>query len=204
MLDLPMAHEPGERYAYCSGGINLAGGALTTATGEWLPALFDRTVARPLQFGRYHWNVMPNGEGYVGGGAFVRTRDFLKIGQAYLDGGVWNGRRIATEEWTRTAMSPQMHISPETTGLTRDQFANFYFETDEGYAWHMVDMRSGDQRYRVIHTNGNGGQLLLVVPQFDLVVMFTAGNYRQGLWNRERDDITGDMIIPALSRGPNP
>jgi CubicO group peptidase (beta-lactamase class C family) len=204
MLDLPMAHEPGERYAYCSGGINLAGGALTTATGEWLPALFDRTVARPLQFGRYHWNVMPNGEGYVGGGAFVRTRDFLKIGQAYLDGGVWNGRRIATGEWTRIAMSPQVHISPATTGLSREQFSNFYFETDEGYAWHMVDMRSGDQRYRVIHTNGNGGQLLLVVPQFDLVVMFTAGNYRQGLWNRERDDITGDMIIPALSRGPNP
>jgi hypothetical protein len=29
-------------------------------------------------------------------------------------------------------------------------------------------------------------------------VMFTAGNYRQGLWNRERDDIVGEMVIPAL------
>jgi len=29
---------------------------------------------------------------------------------------------------------------------------------------------------------------------------FTAGNYRQGLWNRERDDITGKVIIPALNR----
>jgi hypothetical protein len=31
--------------------------------------LFDRTIARPLQWGEYHWNIMPNGEGYVGGGA---------------------------------------------------------------------------------------------------------------------------------------
>ena len=29
-LDLPMAHDPGKRYAYCSANINLVGGALTT------------------------------------------------------------------------------------------------------------------------------------------------------------------------------
>ncbi len=65
-LDLPMAYEPGTQYAYCSANINLLGAALTAATGEWLPALFDRTVARPLQFGAYYWNLMPNGEGYWG------------------------------------------------------------------------------------------------------------------------------------------
>ena len=62
-LDLPMAHEPGTRYAYCSANMNLVGGALTAATGTWLPELFDQLVARPLQFGRYHWNVQPNDEG---------------------------------------------------------------------------------------------------------------------------------------------
>jgi CubicO group peptidase (beta-lactamase class C family) len=199
-LDLPIVHEPGKRYAYCSGGISLTGGALTMATGEWLPALFDRTVARPLQFGSYYWNVMPTGEGYVGGGAFVRTRDFLKLGQAYLDGGVWNGRRIVTEAWVKDSLAPHARISPETTGVSGDAFANNYYETDEGYAWHLIQVRSFDKTYPAYHGNGNGGQLLLVVPQFDLVVMFTAGNYRQGLWNRERDDITGEMIIPALGR----
>ena len=202
-LNLRSMYEPGAHYAYCSGGINLAGAALTTATGEWLPELFDRTIARPLQFQRYYWNLMPNGEGYIGGGAFVRTRDFLKIGQAYLDGGVWNGRRIATQAWVRDAMAPHARISEETTGLHGDAFANFYFDTDEGYAWHHVMMRSGQTRYPIYHGNGNGGQLLLVAPQFDLVVMFTAGNYRQGLWNRERDDIVGDMIVPALGRAPS-
>lgn len=200
MLDLPMAHEPGKRYAYCSGGISLTGGALTMATGEWLPALFDRTIAKPLQFGSYHWNVMPNGEGYLGGGAFVRTRDFLKIGQAYLDGGVWNGRRIVTEAWVKDSIAPHAHISPETTGVSGDAFTNNYYVVDEGYAWHHITVKSGDKTYPAYHGNGNGGQLLLVVPQFDLAVMFTAGNYRQGLWNRERDDIVGEMIIPALNR----
>jgi hypothetical protein len=41
------------------------------------------------------------------------------------------------------------------------------------------------------------------VPQFDLVVMFTAGNYRTGVWNLERDAIVGDIVIPALNRGPS-
>jgi CubicO group peptidase (beta-lactamase class C family) len=202
-LDLAAVHEPGERYAYCSGGISLMGGALTYSTGEWLPALFDRTIARPLQFQSYYWNLMPNGEGYLGGGAFVRTRDFLKIGQAYLDGGVWNGRRIATEAWARDAVAPHAHISEKTTGVTGEAFANAYYDTDEGYAWHIINVKSGDKVYRAYHGNGNGGQLLLVLPQFDLVAMFTAGNYRQGLWNRERDDIVGEMILPALpASGP--
>ncbi len=201
-LDLPAVFEPGERYAYCSGAISLTGAALTHGTGEWLPALFDRTVARPLQFGRYHWNVMPTGEGYLGGGAFVRTRDFLKLGQAYLDGGVWNGKRVVTEEWVRESIAAQTRISPDTTGVSGDAFAMAYYDEDEGYAWHHISVKSGDQAYRAYHGNGNGGQLLLVVPQFDLAVMFTAGNYRQGLWNRERDEITGGMIIPALGRGP--
>jgi CubicO group peptidase (beta-lactamase class C family) len=100
-LDLPMEYEPGRHYAYCSMNINLAGAALSQKSGEWLPALFDRQVARPLQFGRYYWNLQPTGEGYLGGGVWMRTRDFLKIGQAYLDGGVWNGYRLVSADWVK-------------------------------------------------------------------------------------------------------
>ncbi len=200
MLDLPMAHEPGERYAYCSGGISLTGGALTYATGEWLPALFDRLIARPLQFQRYYWNLMTSGDGYVGGGGVIRTRDFLKIGQAYLDGGVWNGKRIVSEDWVRDSLAPHVQISPETTGVSGARFTNNYYEVPEGYAWHHISVKSGDKRYQAFHGNGNGGQLLIIVPEFDLAVMFTAGNYRTGLWNLERDAIVGELIIPALNR----
>jgi len=199
-LDLPMQYDPGAHYAYCSMNINLAGATLSQATGEWLPALFEKQVARPLQFSPYYWNLQGNGEGYLGGGVWTLTRDFLKLGQAYLDGGVWNGRRLVNASWVKDSFTAHAHISPATTGVSASDFGNFYFETDEGWAWHMVNVRSGGQVYPAYHTNGNGGQLLLVMPEFDLVVMFTGGNFGQGLWNYERDKIVGDIIIPAIIR----
>jgi CubicO group peptidase (beta-lactamase class C family) len=203
-LDLPVAHAPGAHYAYCSANINLVGGALTTATATWLPELFDRTIARPLQFGRYHWNLDPRHEGYLGGGAYVRPRDLLKLGQAYLDGGVWRGQRIVDADWVTRSTSPHIEISPATTGLADEAFQNAYIKGAEGhakdgYAWHLVGIRSRDRAYREFDASGNGGQLLLVIPELELVVVLTGGNYRQGgIWNRWRDNIVGAELIPAI------
>jgi CubicO group peptidase (beta-lactamase class C family) len=198
-LNLPQVHEPGERYAYCSANLNLVGGALSAATGESLPELFDRTIARPLQFGPYYWNVMPNGEGYLGGGAFVRPRDLLKVGQMYLDGGVWRGRRIVSREWAERSTSPRMEISPATTGLSEEEFQNFYAPGVDGYAWHRYGVRVGERTVEEYEASGNGGQLLIVVPEYELVVVFTGANYMQGgIWTRWRDQFVGGVIIPAL------
>jgi len=200
-LDLPMAHDPGTRYAYCSANSNLMGAALTTATGTWLPELFDRSVARPLGFGTYYWNLMPTGEGYQGGGAFVRPRDLLKVGQVYLDDGTWHGKRIVDASWVKTSTAAYFEITPETTGLDEEHFGNSYSRGVDGYAWHLSGVKSGDRALREFDASGNGGQLLIVVPEFDLTVVITAGNYMQGgIWSRWRNEIVGDAIIPAIRR----
>ena len=198
-LNLPMAHDPGSRYAYCSANINLVGGALTEATRTWLPELFARTVAGPLHFGRWHWNLMANGEGYLGGGAFLLPRDLLKVGQAYLDKGLWNGRRIVPAEWIRQSTQAVVQINPAMTGLSEDEFANYYGRGADGSAWHLGELTAPGRTYRVYAASGNGGQLLVVVPDADLVVVFTGGNYRQGgVWSRWQQQIIGDRIIPAI------
>ncbi len=198
-LDLPMAHDPGTRYAYCSANINLVGGALTVATGTWLPELFEQYIAHPLQFGEYHWNLMPNDEGYLGGGAFLRPRDFLKLGQVFLDGGVWNGKRIVDAAWVKESTAPRIHVSPETTGYSAEEFGNYYGEADDAYAWHLGKLHSGDRVTDTYAATGNGGQLLIVVPEFDLVVVFTGGNYMQGgIWSRWGEQLIGGQIIPAI------
>ena len=62
-------------------------------------------------------------------------------------------------------------------------------------------MSSGGRTYREFEANGNGGQILIVLPELDMVVVFTAGNYRQGgIWGRFRDQIVGREIIPAIRR----
>jgi CubicO group peptidase (beta-lactamase class C family) len=198
-LDLPMAHDPGARYAYCSANSNLVGAALTQATGTWLPELFRREVAEPLQFGRWHWNLMPTGEGYLGGGAFLRPRDLLKIGQTFLDGGVWNGRRIVPADWVRRSTAARIEITPETTGLSESQFGNFYGRGRDALAWHLGTITSGGRSYETYAATGNGGQILLVVPALDLTVVFTGGNYMQGgVWGRWAQQFVGDRIVPAI------
>lgn len=198
-LDLPMAHDPGTRYAYCSANTNLVGGALTARTGVWLPELFDETVARPLRFGDYAWNLTPNGEGYQGGGAYLLPRDFLKVGQAYLDGGAWHGRRIVGPDWVKLSTAAHQEVSPATTGLTPDEFSNVYGLAQDGYAWHLNRLKVGERVFPDYEAAGNGGQLLIVVPDADLVVAITAGNYGQGgIWTRWRDTIVAQQIIPAI------
>ena len=200
-LDLPQAHEPGVRYAYCSANSNLVGAVLKTATKTPLPELFDRWVARPLDFGRYHWNLMPTGDGYLGGGAFLRSRDLLKVGQAYLDGGVWRGRRIVDAAWVERSTKPYVKITPATTGLAEETFGEFYGGGEDSWAWHPSQLKSGDRTYREYEASGNGGQLLMVIPELELVVVFTAGNYRQGgIWGRFRDQIVTQEVIPAIRR----
>jgi CubicO group peptidase (beta-lactamase class C family) len=198
-LDLPMAHDPGARYAYCSANSNLVGGAITVRSGMWLPAYFDRTVARPLQFGPYAWNLTPTGDGYAGGGARLTSRDFLKVGQAWLDGGVWQGRRIAGADWVKLSTAPHADITPATTGLSEDAFADAYIRAQDGYGWHLNRLKVGEQTFQDYEATGNGGQLLIVVPEADLAVAITAGNYGQGgIWLRWRDTIVGQQILANL------
>jgi CubicO group peptidase (beta-lactamase class C family) len=186
MLDLPVQYPPGTHWAYCSGGINLAGGAIRTATSPWLPEYFDRYVAQPLGLRDYYLNLTPTGELYMGGGMYLRPRDFLKLGQTYLAGGVWNGRRVVSAAWVDTSTVPRI------AGFAGGR---------EGYAWHLFTIGAGEQSYREIEANGNGGQILMILPDLDVTILFTAGNYgTYDISRRARDELVPTILLPAIRR----
>jgi CubicO group peptidase (beta-lactamase class C family) len=90
-------------------------------------------------------------------------------------------------------------VTPQTTGLTEADFGNFYGRGEDGLAWHLGTLTSGGRTYRTYAAGGNGGQVVVVVPELDLAVAFTGGNYGQGgVWGRWGQQIIGDRIIPAI------
>jgi CubicO group peptidase (beta-lactamase class C family) len=184
-LDLPMAHEPGEHVAYCSASPNLAGGVLARASGSWLPDLYQRYFARPMQMDLYHMNLMPNGEAYGGGGLYIKGRDFLKLGQIFLDGGKWKNRKLLGDEWAREAISPFAHM----------------FDQGYGYAWWLLPFAYEDRTVRAFYAGGNGGQYVIGIPELDLVVVFFAGNYSQAVTHLVKKKHIPDYIIKSVEHG---
>lgn len=196
MLDLPMVRDPGgTRAVYCSGGMHLLAGVVREATGTSARDFFERAVARPLDFGRYYLNLSPRRDYYGAGGLYLRPRDALKLGQLYLDGGVWRGRRIVSRRWIDSSTVRQSGFSPEH---------------GYGFGWHVFTLRFAHATYRDYEAEGNGGQVIVVVPALDLPMTFTTGNYGYDMTVPERwfqaavvDAIVGRGVHQAVPRGSN-
>jgi CubicO group peptidase (beta-lactamase class C family) len=170
-LDLPALSTPGGEHAiYCSAGMNLAAGVLRKLTETWIPDLFYDALARPLGITEYHLNLAPNGEAYMGGGLYLRARDQLKLGQLYLNGGTWKGKRLVSREWVTDSTTVHATFTPRPP---------FDTEHGYGYAWHSRPLEYGGHTYRDYYAAGNGGQYVIVIPSLDLVVGITGGAYSE-------------------------
>jgi CubicO group peptidase (beta-lactamase class C family) len=184
VFDLPVVYAPGTHYAYCSGGLNLAAGVVHHSSGQWLPEFFEHALAQPLGITAYAINLTPTGEAYGGGGMQLRPRDLLKFGQLYLNDGEWHGRRVVSREWIRQSTSHQVDAPNGSS---------------DGFAWHRYTLTVGGRRFEEYEANGNGGQYVFVVPELELVVAFTAGNYGQyGIWRKFREELLPQYIMSAI------
>ncbi len=173
----PPEEEPGSVFAYnqpCTYSLaavvqRRAGMKLT----EYLrPRLFD-----PLGIGEVGWMRDDAGRELGFSGLHVRTEDIAKLGQLYLQGGVWEGRRLLSEEWVREATRSQVDNSAETNP-----------DWSQGYGFQFWMSRHG---YR---GDGAYGQFCLVLPEQEAVIAITAATANmQGLL-----DAVWEHLLPAF------
>ena len=163
-LDLNLVRAPGEKAVYCSVGANLAGGVVARAARVPSLQLFQRLIAEPLSIDRYYLGVTPTHDYYMGGGAQLLPRDFLKLAQVHVDGGTWHGKRIYSTEWSRKATSPLVRFFEES-------------KSRYGYLWWLYDIPYRGRTVRAYFASGNGGQLSIGIDELDLAIVFYAGNY---------------------------
>ena len=109
---------------------------------------------------------------------YTNARDLARFGLLYLQGGVWNGERLVSEEWIDFVRTP----APATA-----ESGNFY-----GGQWWLVPDSRTDVPEDAYSTAGNRGQYVVVVPSQDLVIVRRGLDYgRQGF---NRWDLTREVL----------
>lgn len=184
-LRVPMAYDPGAHSVYCSINPNLALGMVGRAMGESPMAVFDRLIGEPLKIERYGWFLDPAGNPYGGGSVSFLPRDFMKLGQLMLDGGMWKGKRILAPDFVERASAPLYHLR------------NFRY----GYLWWVLDVPYKDRTVRGYLAGGNGGQGVLVFPELDLVIATWGGSYASRVGLHIQQEIPVRYILPAVREG---
>jgi CubicO group peptidase (beta-lactamase class C family) len=170
-------HGPVGAFVYSSATSHLLGAIVAAATGRSLAELAEERLFAPLGIDTHglttpllalhnmkaydaapvSWPVDPSGRNIGWGYLKLRARDLLRIGQLYLAGGTWNGRRIVSEDWVEQATTDHLPI-PEPGGL--------------GYGFQWWVTRAGGAPAAV--AMGFGGQLIEVVPEHAMVVVTTS------------------------------
>jgi CubicO group peptidase (beta-lactamase class C family) len=183
-LNVPMLTPPGDTIVYCSIEPNLAGGMLRKISGEPLPEMFYRLVAKPLRMSNYYLPLSPTGEAYGGGGHAFLPRDYMKLPQLMINGGRWNGRQILSREWARKSGSALRNLSKI------QQY---------GWLWNSVEYPYKGRKVRAFFAGGNGGQIFMGIPALDLVIAFTGGNYNDPAAVIPQREFVPKFILPAVN-----
>ena len=185
VLDLDMVRDPGSAAVYCSMEPYLAGQVLARVSGRALPDLFHELLAEPLDFRRYSLGLDPLGEAYFGGGHRFVARDFLKLPQLYLNGGVWRGRRILSKEWVERSSAPRYPLGSRRYG----------------YLWWIKDYPYRGRTIQAYMQLGNGSQNAIFIPELDLAIASFGANYNSPAINYLLNVLLPRHILPAVESG---
>ncbi len=162
----PFVADPGTRWIYGAAATTLIGKLIQKGTGQSLPNFARAALFDPIGVGATAWTNGLNGEPAASSGLRMTPRDLARIGQLILNGGQWEGHPVVPAEWLEKSFQPYLAV---------DEFRRY------GYFWYLGDLQYGNPPNRPIAhwigAFGYGGQRLFVLPELDIAVAITAGNY---------------------------
>ena len=157
LFDRAPTVKPGTLYRYSDSNFYLLSRVFAQAAGEKMMEFMQREFFVPLEFQGQAWAVCPHGHAMGGTGLFIRVPDMAKLGQLYLQGGVYNGHRYLSEEWCAAATK---------------QYVDF--DGVRGYGYSFWKESAYPEEF---HCGGMNGQAIRVYPKKNLVIAWQAHDY---------------------------
>jgi CubicO group peptidase (beta-lactamase class C family) len=186
ILSKPLVAEPGTRWYYSGGDVNLLGEIIKRATGMRMDAFAAKYLFAPLGITAYEWDFIKPDFIHASGNLKLRPRDMAKLGQLYLNGGTWNGKRVISQEWVKASTQSYTQIPPDSALAGH---ADAY-----GYQWWLKTYYSKGTAVDAYFRSGWGGQKIVVFPGLEMVTVFTGGNYAE---QDPVDEIVVRYVLPA-------
>jgi CubicO group peptidase (beta-lactamase class C family) len=187
ILSKPLLADPGTRWYYSGGDVNLLGEIIKRATGMPMNDFAAKNLFAPLGISAYEWDFIKSDFIHASGNLKLRPRDMAKLGVLYLSDGIWAGDRIISKEWTEASTQAYIPI-PRDSSLAGH--ADAY-----GYQWFIKAYYSNSTSVSAYFRSGWGGQRIIVFPSLDMVLVFTGGNYEE---SEPVDEIVTRHILPAV------
>lgn len=194
-LDLPIRGFPdwvtrpaeapyGRSWSYCTAGAVTLGSVLERATRRSIPDFAQQFLFAPLGIAHLQWQFRPDGTAMTGGGLNLRSRDLLKLGQLYLNKGLWSGKRVVSSAWVEASTMPHARAREDT---------------DYGYLWWLHTFHAAGRDFGCFAMYGAGGNKVYIFPAQKLTVVVTTTNFHVTGAAALTDRLLTDDVLPALS-----
>ena len=183
LLSQPFAHERGEHFSYCTGGVVLLGRVIETLAGQSVPDFAEERLFAPLGIEGARWDETPKGHTDTGGHLRLRLQDLHAIGMLVAQQGRWDGQAIVARDWIETATRAHTNIPNR-----RERY---------GYLWWFDQGEVKGQAVSLQFAHGNGGNFIFIVPELELVAAFNGRNYGKPEQFIPMQILTQE-IVPAL------
>ena len=157
-LEASFKFEPGTQFEYNSMNTYMLSAIITEKTGMSAYDFIKERIFEPMGIRRTYWESCPQSITKGGWGLFIRIEDMAKLGQLYLQNGMWDGKQIVPQEWVVESTKWQIETGKED---------NQHY----GYQLWINDDRPGSFAY-----NGMLGQNVFVYPDIDMVIVTNGGN----------------------------
>ncbi|HYC58634.1 MAG TPA: serine hydrolase [Thermoanaerobaculia bacterium] len=175
----------GRTFSYCTAGVFMAGRVLERATKTKVEDFAQQHLFGPLNITKVKWPLSGLDEAQTGGGLELRSRDWLKLAQLYLDLGKWHGKQIVSEQWVRTSTTPHAQIDDDNS---------------MGYLFWLRRYKADDEKSAIWYMTGSGGNRVVIFPALDMVAVVTTTNFRIREQHQFSDTILRDHILSAIAR----
>ena len=186
ILSKPVVHEPGTKWYYSGGDVNLLSEIIRRASGFKMNDFAALYMFRHMGITEYEWQFINPSLVYASGDLKLRPRDMARFGLLYLRGGLWDGKQIISAEWIEKSTGKYIGLGPGSHKNSHDY----------GYQWFLKTYHSASREYESYLRSGWGGQMIVGFPELDMLVVFTGGNYASP---DPTDEIIARYILPSIT-----